>query len=505
MLSGHQWVRSAPPKSATKLRAELEDLRHRAGRPSLRAIGRQAGCSHTTVSKIFADPTSSTWKAIGYVISALDGDTDYFRELWYQATGGTRGQAGGYPMSFTGLHDDDMTADCPRTEDRLLAELDTTIDLSAGPQAMARLHLVDYITLRACKIHLQQDLYRYYDMPAAPPGCRHLRVGHRILRCGVEPDPLSERTMRVTIQDHRTPAAQHRSQELSVGPQMGRFNRLLVTAPGSLIGWLVETCENRLAALITSAYRWLGRLITQYVTLVSSPFEEESLQLLRKLLPSELLAAPVARSVLLVLVSQGRASYAIDEPVVRGAMAVAQSNVRDVYVPAVAISDMFFNSISFSHSFSRRAIHCDRPVSVDLSRAPYQRIAQDILLAETAILHRASLLAPVVSTPEVAVLASYPAGISSSLAAVMPRLRAELTPRAARLGQGLRAPITRDANQALPHCPNTELDFWSFDQLPVRLLRDGIHEDGSRSYYRRQGQARRRPVQRLELRFLVHA
>ena len=74
--------------SSTGLRAELEDLRHRAGLPSLREIGRQAGCSHTTVSKIFADPTSSTWKAIGHVVSTLGGDANYFRTLWYQATGG---------------------------------------------------------------------------------------------------------------------------------------------------------------------------------------------------------------------------------------------------------------------------------------------------------------------------------------------------------------------------------------------------------------------------------
>lgn len=435
--------------SSTGLRAELEDLRHRAGLPSLREIGRQAGCSHTTVSKIFADPTSSTWKAVGHVVSSLGGDTNYFRTLWYQATGGMPRQEDNLPASLA-TAPAGGPADCLPVENWLLTELESSIGLAADPQAMARLHLADEITLFACRLRLQQDLCRYYGMAAAMPGRRHLRVGNHILRYDVEADPMAGRTMRVTIHDQWTPMAQHHTEELSIGPRIGRFNRLMMTAPGSLIGWLVETCADRLATLITSAYRWVDELITQGASLVSSPFEEEALHVLRKFLPSELLTGPAAQSVFLVLVTQGRVSYAIDETVIRAALAASQANVRDVHVPAIAVSDMFFNSIPFTHSFSRRAVGGDRPVPVDLSRAPYQRIAQDYLLAETAIHHGSSLLAPLARAADVVVLASYPMGISSPLAAVMSRVRAELAPRAAEMGGTMRAPLNRDANRPGP-------------------------------------------------------
>jgi hypothetical protein len=89
-------------------------------------------------------------------------------------------------------------------------------------------------------------------------------------------------------------------------------------------------------------------------------------------------------------------------------------------------------------------------VPVDLSRAPYQRIAQDYLLAETAIHHGSSLLAPVARAADAVVLASYPTGISSPLATVMSHVRAELAPRAAAMGGTMRAPLNRDANRPGP-------------------------------------------------------
>lgn len=381
------------------------------------------------------------------MVSTLGGDANYFRTLWYHATGGVPRQEDNQPAPWAGTLGDGARMSCARAEDWLLTELESRIGLPADPGAMARLHLADEITLCACKLRLQRDLCRYYGMAAAFPGRHHLRVGNHILRCDVEPDPLAGRTLCVTIRDQWTPAAQHFSDELPIGAQCGRFNRLFLTAPVSLIGWLAGTCADRMAELITSAYRWVSQLITQNVSLVSSPFEEEALRLLRKFLPPRLLTGPAAQSLFLLMVIHDRVSYAIDETAIHDALASAQSNVRDVYVPAIAVSDMFFNSIPFSHSFSRRAVAGDRPVPVDLSRAPYQRIAQDYLLAETAIHHGSSLLAPVAAAPEVTVLASYPTGIGSPLAAVLSRLRAELTPRAARMSGAMRAPLTRDANR----------------------------------------------------------
>jgi len=425
------------------LHTELHDLHHRAGRPSWRAIGRDVGRSHTTVSKIFADPTSSTWQGIRDVISTLGGDANYFRKIWYHATGGAQEQGVSNPQEgeFRNTRGDALVPKRARIGDWLLTELEAQIGLPPDTEAMQRLYLADDLTLLACRLQLQDDLREHYGMPAALPGRSHVRVGNHILRCNVEADSIAERAMRVTLHDQWMPMEQHLTEELAIGQQSGRFNRLSLTAPGPLLDWLVETCANRTTALITSAYRWLEQTIAQSASLLSSPFEEKALQLFRKCLPSRLVAGPVAGSLFLVLVTRGRVSYAIDETAIRDALLAAQSNPKHEYVPAIAVGDMFFNSIPFSHSFSRRAMNGDRSVLVDLSRAPYQRIAQDYLLAETAIHRGHSLLVPVAKAPDLSILAGYPTGISSSLPNAISDLRAELAPYAASAGAALRSPI----------------------------------------------------------------
>ena len=64
----------------------LHRLHHEAGRPSLRAIARRAGCSHTTVFHLFTHPRLPAWSLLEVVVTALGGDAADFRDLWLAAT-----------------------------------------------------------------------------------------------------------------------------------------------------------------------------------------------------------------------------------------------------------------------------------------------------------------------------------------------------------------------------------------------------------------------------------
>ena len=64
----------------------LHRLHHEAGRPSLRAIARRAGCSHTTVFHVFTHPRVPAWSLLEVVVTAIGGDPADFRDLWLAAT-----------------------------------------------------------------------------------------------------------------------------------------------------------------------------------------------------------------------------------------------------------------------------------------------------------------------------------------------------------------------------------------------------------------------------------
>lgn len=73
--------------------AELHALHHRAGWPSLRALARETGVSHTTVSKTFSKPVLPTWGTLELLVEAMGGDTTHFHELWLTASATTEGPA----------------------------------------------------------------------------------------------------------------------------------------------------------------------------------------------------------------------------------------------------------------------------------------------------------------------------------------------------------------------------------------------------------------------------
>jgi hypothetical protein len=79
--------RPALPAGAQRdLVAALHDLHHRSGWPSLRVLAREAGVSHTTVSKVFSAPALPAWGTLELLVEAMHGDTAAFHALWLDAS-----------------------------------------------------------------------------------------------------------------------------------------------------------------------------------------------------------------------------------------------------------------------------------------------------------------------------------------------------------------------------------------------------------------------------------
>ncbi len=75
-----------PPGPRRDLVDALHALHHEAGWPSLRVLAREAGCSRTTVSKVFSAPRLPSWGVLELVVEAMDGDTRSFHDLWLAAS-----------------------------------------------------------------------------------------------------------------------------------------------------------------------------------------------------------------------------------------------------------------------------------------------------------------------------------------------------------------------------------------------------------------------------------
>lgn len=78
-----------PPGPRRDLNDALHDLHHLAGWSSLRALARQTGVSHTTVSHVFSSPRLPSWGVVELLVEALHGDPVRFHELWLTASRST--------------------------------------------------------------------------------------------------------------------------------------------------------------------------------------------------------------------------------------------------------------------------------------------------------------------------------------------------------------------------------------------------------------------------------
>ncbi len=86
-----------PPGALRDLNHALHELHHTAGWPSLRTLAKAAGCSPTTVSKVFTSPTLPSWGTLELLVEELDGDTTHFHQLWLAASTPTNGTAPAAP------------------------------------------------------------------------------------------------------------------------------------------------------------------------------------------------------------------------------------------------------------------------------------------------------------------------------------------------------------------------------------------------------------------------
>jgi hypothetical protein len=64
----------------------LHQLHHQAGWPSLRALARETGVSHTTVSKVMSSPALPSWGTVELLVEAMGGDVAHFHRLWLDAS-----------------------------------------------------------------------------------------------------------------------------------------------------------------------------------------------------------------------------------------------------------------------------------------------------------------------------------------------------------------------------------------------------------------------------------
>src|SRR4051794_15800994 len=76
-----------PPGAQRNLVDALHALHHEAGWPSLRALARKAGCSHTTISTVLSSPKLPAWGILELVVEAMGGDVGGFHRLWLTASG----------------------------------------------------------------------------------------------------------------------------------------------------------------------------------------------------------------------------------------------------------------------------------------------------------------------------------------------------------------------------------------------------------------------------------
>ena len=75
-----------PPGPRRDLVDALHALHHAAGWPSLRVLAREAGCSRTTVSRVFSEPRLPSWGVLELLVEAMGGDTTRFHDLWLAAS-----------------------------------------------------------------------------------------------------------------------------------------------------------------------------------------------------------------------------------------------------------------------------------------------------------------------------------------------------------------------------------------------------------------------------------
>jgi hypothetical protein len=87
-----------PEGALADLFSALHEQHHRAGRPSLRQMASEVGCSHTTISAAFSEPR---WGLLELIVETLDGDPEQFRSLWLAASAAPPAAEASAPVAMT--------------------------------------------------------------------------------------------------------------------------------------------------------------------------------------------------------------------------------------------------------------------------------------------------------------------------------------------------------------------------------------------------------------------
>ncbi|WP_394841920.1 serine/threonine protein kinase [Pendulispora brunnea] len=238
-----------------------------------------------------------------------------------------------------------------------------------------------------------------------------IRMGERTLILKFRPDLERDRLLHILLQDstapkvHSGPAYTHT--EINIANSIGRYETLQVTTPASLGKDITDKIHSHIFDAFTTGYFWLAEQVQRALTSLGSPFESEALQLFRRQF-FIYDRASAADKVWLVMVSQDRVYYAVDHQVVAQALLSGQASKALQQAPASIATVLLANSISLGRSFSRQAIADQQTVGMSMQKTPYEEVAQDFLVGQSAIYESEMLLTPLVGDHRGWLLAAHP-------------------------------------------------------------------------------------------------
>ena len=299
-----------------------------------------------------------------------------------------------------------------------------------GPSLLFQLDHIENAITNLCKHRLLASLGREEGSAIRTLG-NVIRMGERTLILKFRPDLERDRLLHVLLQDSTAPQVhsgpEYTHTEIHIANSVGRYESLQVTTPASLGTGIADKIHAHIFDAFTTGYFWLAEQVQRALTSLGSPFESEALQLFRRQF-FIYDRASAADKVWLVMVSHERVYYAVDHQVVAQALLSGQASKALQQAPASIGTVLLANSIALGRSFSRQAISDQQTVGMSMQKTPYEEVAQDFLVGQSAIYESEMLLTPLVGDTRGWLLAAHPpsADVGSVLRAATPVLENHL-------------------------------------------------------------------------------